>query len=150
MMVDSLILSRLYPSIGRSSPPEVFLGKGVLRICSRLIGEQPCRSTISIKLQSNFIEITIRHGCSPVNLPHIFRTPFPRNTSGWLLLYWLKVKSQYAHHFLQQDVLRIFRNRIHCIIHTETYKPRLMLEFGEQDLLGVPFRTERKTSYHER
>ena len=36
--------------------------------------------------QSNFIEITIRHGSSPVNLLHIFRTPFPRNIPGWLLL----------------------------------------------------------------
>ena len=68
----SLILSRLYPSICRSSPPKVFLGKGVRRIGSKLIGEQPCWSSISIKLQSNFTEITIRHGCSPVNLPHIF------------------------------------------------------------------------------
>ena len=34
----------------------------------------------------NFIEITLRYGCSPVNLLHIFRTLFPRNTSGWLLL----------------------------------------------------------------
>ena len=25
-------------------------------------------------------------GCSPVNFMYIFRTPFPRNTSGWLLL----------------------------------------------------------------
>ena len=29
----------------------------------------------------NFIEITL-----PVNLLHIFRTPFPQNTSEWLLL----------------------------------------------------------------
>ena len=35
---------------------------------------------------ANFIEIALRHGCSPVNLLHIFRTPFPRNTSGWMLL----------------------------------------------------------------
>ena len=42
---------------------------------------------VAIKLQSNFIEIALWHGCSPVNLLHIFRTPFPRNTSGWLLLY---------------------------------------------------------------
>ena len=27
------------------------------------------------------------HGCSPVNLLHIFRSAFPRNTYGWLLLY---------------------------------------------------------------
>ena len=27
----------------------------------------PCRNAISVKLQSNFIQITLRHGCSPVN-----------------------------------------------------------------------------------
>ena len=41
-------------------------------------------------MSSNFIEIIFRHGCSPVNLLHIFRTPFPRNTSMWLLLIRLK------------------------------------------------------------
>ena len=39
-----------------------------------------------VTLQSNFTETPLRHGCSPVNLLHIFRTPFPWNTSGWLLL----------------------------------------------------------------
>ena len=48
----------------RSSHPEVFLGKGVL-LC-------------------NFIEIAL---ALPVNLLHIFRKSFPRNTSGRLLLY---------------------------------------------------------------
>ena len=65
--------------------PEVFLEKGVLKICMKSTGEHPCRSVISIMLQSNFIEITLRHGCSPVNLLHIFRTPFTKNTSGRLL-----------------------------------------------------------------
>ena len=37
--------------------------------------------------QSNFNENALQHGCSPVNWLHIFRTPFPRNTSGWLYLY---------------------------------------------------------------
>ena len=33
-------------------------------------------------LQRNFfIEITLRHGCSQVNLRHIFRTHFSKNTS---------------------------------------------------------------------
>ena len=32
-------------------------------------------------LQINFIEITLRHGCSPVNLLHLFRITFPKNTS---------------------------------------------------------------------
>ena len=64
----------------------LFLGKGVLKICSKFTGEHPCRSAISIKLQSNFIEITLWHGYSPVNSLHIFRTPFLKNTSGRLLL----------------------------------------------------------------
>ena len=39
-----------------------------------------------MKIFTNFIEIALRHGCSPVNLLHIFRTPFPKSTAGWLLL----------------------------------------------------------------
>ena len=70
----------------RSSHPEVFIGKGVLKISSKITGEHPCRSVISIKLLCNFIEIKFRHECSPVNLLYIFRTPFPKNTPGWLLL----------------------------------------------------------------
>ena len=38
-------------------------------------------------LQENkFIEIALRHGFSPVNLQHVFRIPFPMNTSAGLLL----------------------------------------------------------------
>ena len=57
-----------------------------MKICSKFTGEYLCRSVTSIKLLSNFIEITVRHGCSHVNLLHIFRTPFRKNTSGGLLL----------------------------------------------------------------
>ena len=58
----------------------------VLEICSKFTGENPCRSVIPIKLLYNFIEIALCHGCSIVNLLHIFWTPFPKNTSGRLLL----------------------------------------------------------------
>ena len=54
----------------------------VLKICNKFTGEHPCRSVISIKLFCNFTEITLRHGCSPINLIHIFRTLF----SGGLIL----------------------------------------------------------------
>ena len=89
----------------------MFLGKGVLKTCSKFIRKHPCRSAISIKWQSNFIKITLwhgcssvnllhisikwqcnfikitlRHGCSSVNLLHTFRTLFSKNTSGGLLL----------------------------------------------------------------
>ena len=41
---------------------------------------------ISISLQSNLTEITLRLGYSPVNQLHIFRTPVLKNTSGGQLL----------------------------------------------------------------
>ena len=34
----------------RNSRPKVFLGKGVLKICSKFTGEHPCWSVISIKV----------------------------------------------------------------------------------------------------
>ena len=70
----------------RSSHQEVFLGKRILKICSKFTGQHTCQSVISIKLQSIFTEITIRHGCSPVNLLHFFRAAFLKNTYWWLLL----------------------------------------------------------------
>ena len=39
----------------KSSPPEMFLGKVALKICSKFTGERPCQTAISIKLQSKFI-----------------------------------------------------------------------------------------------
>ena len=65
----------------RSSHLEVFLEKGVLKICSKCTGEHPCRSAIC-----NFSEITLWHEYSPVILLHIFGTSFTKNTSGRLLL----------------------------------------------------------------
>ena len=60
----------------------MLLRKGVWKVCSKLTGEHPCRSVISTKLQNKFIGIVLRHGCSPVNLLHIFRTTFLRNIKG--------------------------------------------------------------------
>ena len=39
-----------------------------------------------VALLCNFVKIALRHVYFPVNLLHIFRTPFLKNTSGWLLL----------------------------------------------------------------
>ena len=64
----------------RSSHSEVFLGKAVLKICSKFTEEHPCHCKVAL------IEITLRHGCSSVKLLHIFRTPLLKNTSGRLLL----------------------------------------------------------------
>ena len=68
-------------------PQEVLLGKGVLKICSKFTGERLCQNVISnVLLFATLIEIKLRHGCSPVNLLHIFRTSFPKNISWGLLL----------------------------------------------------------------
>ena len=40
----------------RSSYPEVFLVKGVLKICSKFTGEHSCRSVISIKLLATLLK----------------------------------------------------------------------------------------------
>ena len=67
----------------QKQPPGCVLRKR----CSENMQQIYRRTTKSkIDFNWNFIEITLRLGCSPVNLLHIFRTPFPKNTSGWLLL----------------------------------------------------------------
>ena len=54
----------------RSSHPEVFYEKCVLKICSKCTREHPCRSMVfSCKFTACFLNA------------------FPRNTSAWLLLY---------------------------------------------------------------
>ena len=58
------------------------------------------RNVISKKLQSNFFEIALPHGCSPVNLLHVFRAPFLMNTSGWLLY----------------KLLNIFAKKLRCLV----------------------------------
>ena len=40
----------------RSSHPEAFLGKCVLKICSKFTVDHPCRSVISKKLQSSLLK----------------------------------------------------------------------------------------------
>ena len=73
-----------------TSTPKQPTRKVLRKMCSenmqQFTGENQCRSVISIKLQSSFIEIRFRYGCSPVDLLHIFRTPFYKSTSGGLLL----------------------------------------------------------------
>ena len=43
------------------------------------------RRTPMPKCDFNKVAVAPSHGCS-VNFLHTFRTPFPRNTTGWLLL----------------------------------------------------------------
>ena len=75
----------------QKQPSRVILRKR----CSEDI-QQICRRTPTPKCDFNKVEkqlywIALWHGCSPVNL--LLRTPFPKNTSGWLLLKWAVIMS---------------------------------------------------------
>ena len=70
--------NKRFPAIvwyNRSSPPEVFLWEGVLKICSTFAGEHPCRNVISIKLKSHFgMDVLLQICC--IFSEHLFlRTP---------------------------------------------------------------------------
>ena len=69
----------------RSHSPKVFLGKGVLKLCSKFTAEHPFLKVILISCFA-FIEITLRHGCSPVNLLHILKISLYKSTYGGLFL----------------------------------------------------------------
>ena len=87
----------------------MFLGKGVLEICSKSTEKHQCQSAISTKLLCNVIEIALRHGSSHLNLLHILRKPFSKNTSGWLLLDFIYIRN------LLSFLLLILYNRVSCV-----------------------------------
>ena len=54
--------------IFRSSQPEVFLRKGVLKICSKFTGEHPCRNVFSFKEQLHVAASENYFVCGKFNL----------------------------------------------------------------------------------
>ena len=124
----------------------------VLKICSKFTGEQPCRSVISIKLQSNLTEITIRDECSPVDLFHIFRIPFPKNTFGWTLLHKTNLIHERALRIIYNNKSSSFQdlldkdNSVTINVAIETFKflqllsppilKKVFVERGERDLVN--------------
>ena len=62
----------------RRSRPEMYLWKGVLEICSKFMGN----THSEVRLHTSAWVFS----CKSTNLLHIFRTPFLKNTSRWLLL----------------------------------------------------------------
>ena len=82
----SFIILVLTEPLINKQPSRGVLKKRCFEIMQQIYRKNPCRSVISIKLLFNFIEIALQHVCSPVNLWHIFKTPFSKNTSRRLLL----------------------------------------------------------------
>ena len=84
----------------------LFTVSGTLEICSKFTGEEPCRSVISKKLLCNFIEVTLRHVRSLVNLLHISRTLSiitPLEDCFWKPFQWI-VKLLSLCYFIQTEV----------------------------------------------
>ena len=96
-----------------------------MKICSKFTGEHQSRSAISIKFHNNFTEIALRHGCSPVDLLHIFRKPFPRNTSGWLPL---NISKLYLHFTLLSYQISITNKVCRKIPMVQVFVPKVAIK----------------------
>ena len=64
----------------RSNPPGVFWRNGFSENMLWIYRRTLMLKCDFKKVTKRNIEITLRYGCFPVNLLHIFRTPFPKNT----------------------------------------------------------------------
>ena len=100
--------------ICRSSPPEVFrkrLSENMQQIYMRT--PMP-----KCDLLCSFIETALWHGCFPVNLQQIFRTPFPKNTFGGLLFYIRAFSKPFAFTFCTVNIL----SRENEVLHSKYIK----------------------------
>ena len=79
-----------------------------------------------VALLCNLIEIALWHGCSPVNLLHIFSTPFLKNTSGWLLLPNLMTKLSISEFDSNMQCFRIQLDRIQLDIFWTSFKDQII------------------------
>ena len=106
--------------------------KSVLKISSKFTGKQPRWSAISIKLQSIFIQFTVQHGCSPVNLLHIFRAFCPSTSGGPLLKTFSWNSSVFDKKYFSETIKTIARLEDHTVSYQQ-------LKGGRQ--MGILFRT---------
>ena len=85
--ITVIFSTQLLQCIIRSSSPEVFFRKGVLKVCSKFAKEHPYRSVISIKFLKQLYWNRFSAWVFSCKFAAYFRTPFPKNTSGCLILY---------------------------------------------------------------
>ena len=86
-------------------PPRGVLRKRCSESIQQIYRRAPMLKCNFNKVARNVIEILLRYGCSFVNLLIIFRTPFPKNTSGGLLLKNYKSKIISNNHAMSQKML---------------------------------------------
>ena len=76
-----------------------------------------------IKVAFNVIKITLRHGCSLVNLLPFFRKPFPTNISGWLFLSNVSFRKNEFHEDNSARACLSFKNLIRNFRARKYYYP---------------------------
>ena len=86
-------------------PPRGVLRKRCSESIQQIYRRAPMLKCNFNKVARKVIEILLRYGCSFVNLLIIFRTPFPKNTSGGLLLKNYKSKIISNHLAMSQKML---------------------------------------------
>ena len=91
-----------------------FIYKALIFLFYSFLLSFPCLIFLSFPLLFKFIEITLWHGCSPVNLLHIFSTPFSWNTSEWLLLHF-KFKKLWSSVY-RTVLVKQYISKTHCFI----------------------------------
>ena len=94
------------------------------------------------QLHCNFVELKLWHGCSPLNLQHIFRTPFSKNTPTSGICYRCRNLQQALYHKeipLVVETFKVkteslpFQNRYLKYAHSILHKRLLWFTLG---LLG--------------
>ena len=163
---SSLFSNTRHPCANSSSPIFAAIRKNRQKQSPRGVPRKRCsenmqqiyRRTPMSKYDFNKVakqlEIPLRHGCSPVNLLHVFRTTFSRNTSGWLLLSQSKVSKNISlnetartsvskglelNQSFRSSQQKLFWNYLNCIYLENNFQiPNIdMLLFDWQTLVVV-------------
>ena len=102
----------------RSSRPEVFCKKGVLRNFAKFTGKHLCQSLFLIKLQASrpptLSKKRLWHRCFPVNFAKFLRSPFYIEHLWWLLLWFYTSFKLRLNHFY--DLVHIFQTYLTLLL----------------------------------
>ena len=83
--------------------------------------KKPSRGVLSKRYSENMPQIyRTQHGCSLVNLLHIFRTPFLKNISGGLLLMFTNMSLEICVHVAYAYARKL--ERLACFVSEDTFK----------------------------
>ena len=92
----------------------------------------------------SFIEITLRDGCSPVNLLHIFRTTFTKNTSERMLLKYRVHRFQYLEAIVLEARKRNKRKQLNHV-NSNNAVLKNFTKFTRKRLCQIVFKKDSET-----